>query len=274
METDLLHLNEEIARGKRFAFGKNWQQFLKHLDQERIYLAEESLRKMLDVSSLAGQTFLDVGCGSGLFSLAARRLGARVCSFDYDPGSVACAQYLRERFFMQDSQWTIGQGSILDQTYLSKLGQNDIVYSWGVLHHTGALWEALSNLVLLVKPGGTLFIAIYNDQGWMSRYWMFMKRHYNQDVLQKTLIITMHIPYFMMLVPAVQFAKGKYRLKRGMSRWHDFLDWLGGLPFEVASPASVVKFYERCDFALQKLIACGRRHGCNEYVLRRHVMTR
>ncbi|MGA9853987.1 MAG: class I SAM-dependent methyltransferase [Gammaproteobacteria bacterium] len=263
----------DIARGKRFAFGNNWARFLKHLDQERISLAEESLRKMLHVSSLTGQTFLDVGCGSGLFSLAARRLGARVRSFDYDPQSVACARHLKEKFFPQDDQWTIEQESILEQPYLATLGQNDIVYSWGVLHHTGALWEALANVVPLVKPGGQLFIAIYNDQGWMSDYWGFIKRQYNQGMPWKILIIAIHVPYFMMLAPVVQFAKGKFHLKRGMSRWHDFLDWLGGLPFEVASPDTVVKFYERCDFALQKLKTCGRRHGCNEYVLRRNLTT-
>lgn len=273
-ETQQPNLVEEIARGRRFGFGENWQRFLKHLDKKRIALAEESLQKMLGVASLAGQTFLDVGCGSGLFSMAARRLGARVHSFDYDPQSVACARYLKEKFFPQDSQWTIGQGSILDRAYLGTLGQHDVVYSWGVLHHTGALWEALANVALLVTPGGQLFIAIYNDQGWISRYWTFMKRQYHQGALRKILIIAVHVPYLMVLVPLVQLAKGKFRLKRGMSRWHDFLDWLGGLPFEVASPEAVVGFYQRRDFTLQKLKTCGRRHGCNEYLLRRNVIPR
>jgi 2-polyprenyl-3-methyl-5-hydroxy-6-metoxy-1,4-benzoquinol methylase len=259
----------DIAQGLRFQFGANWLRFLKHLDDQRIALAKESLQRMLDVSTLSGRTFLDIGCGSGLFSLAARQLNAHVHSFDYDPQSVACAQYLKNKYFPQDTQWSISQGSIMDQAYLGGLSLSDIVYSWGVLHHTGALWEALDNTTTLVKPGGQLFIAIYNDQGWISRYWIFIKRLFNQGMPQKILIIALHFPYLMLLIPIVQFAKGKLRLKRGMSRWHDFMDWLGGLPFEVASPEAVIGFCETHNLALQKLKTCGCRHGCNEYLLRR-----
>ncbi len=154
----------EIAGGQRFEFGRNWQRFLATLDQRRIAEAERSLREMLKVDDLAETSFLDVGSGSGLFSLAARRLGARVNSFDYDPRSVACTQELKRRYFPDDSQWTVGEGSALDCGYLAALGKFDVVYSWGVLHHTGDLWQALENVVLPVAPGGRLFIAIYNRQ--------------------------------------------------------------------------------------------------------------
>lgn len=87
----------EIAKGQRFKFGANWKGFLAVLNEERIVLAEQSLRNMLDMD-LKGTRFLDVGSGSGLFSLAARRLGATVHSFDYDPQSVACTEELRHRY--------------------------------------------------------------------------------------------------------------------------------------------------------------------------------
>lgn len=116
--------------------------------------AKSSLRRMLNVESLEGKTFLDVGSGSGLFSLAARRLGAKVHSFDYDPKSVACTRELKRRYFPEDPQWTIEEGSVLDRDYLTRLGQFDVVYSWGVLHHTGAMWEALGNVAPLVAGGG------------------------------------------------------------------------------------------------------------------------
>src|SRR5207302_10440486 len=133
----------EVTRGERFEFGKNWGRFLEVLDDERIGEAEESLKKMLEVEGLAGKSFLDIGSGSGLFSLAARRLGARVHSFDYDPQSVACAAELRRRYFPNDEDWVVEPGSALDEAYLNRLGTFDIVYSWGVLHHTGAMWQAL-----------------------------------------------------------------------------------------------------------------------------------
>ncbi len=87
----------ETAAGERFGFGANWARFLRHLDEPRIVAAERSLQQMLGLPSLAGLRFLDAGSGSGLFSLAARRLGAEVHSFDYDPQSVACTRELRRR---------------------------------------------------------------------------------------------------------------------------------------------------------------------------------
>src|SRR5947207_3971976 len=128
---------QEVIAGQRFEFGKNWARFLEGLSEERISQAETSLRRMLGTARLDGKSFLDIGCGSGLFSLAAWRMGAQVLSIDFDPQSVGCAQELRSRFFPGDLQWRIEEGSALDAAYLRSLGTFDIVYSWGVLHHTG-----------------------------------------------------------------------------------------------------------------------------------------
>src|SRR5947209_113336 len=135
---------QEIAQGERFEFGANWRKFLALLDDARIAEAESSLKRMLEVESLAGRSFLDIGSGSGLFSLAARRLGACVRSLDYDAESVACARELRRRFYPDDSDWQIGEGSVRGEEYVRALGAFDVVYSWGVLHHTGAMWRALA----------------------------------------------------------------------------------------------------------------------------------
>src|ERR1700755_2012521 len=137
----------EVGRGERFEFGENWSRFLAVLDEERIRKPQESLREMLEVERREGKSFLDIGAGSGLFSLAARRLGARVHSFDYDPRSVACTRELRRRFFDADPSWTIDEASALDESYVRSLGTFDVVYSWGVLHHTGQMWRALENAV-------------------------------------------------------------------------------------------------------------------------------
>ena len=228
---------------------------------------------MLGVEDLKDKTFLDVGCGSGLFSLAARRLGARVYSFDYDPESVACAQELKRRYCPLDTEWTITMGSALDKEYLRLLGQFDVVYSWGVLHHTGAMWQAMENVHHLVKPGGKLAVAIYNDQGRESRYWLMIKRMYNRlPVGMKWLVLW---PAFIRLwVPTIirDLACGaafrtweEYSDARGMSPWRDVVDWVGGYPFEVAKPEDAFEFYRMRGFKMIRLTTCSGGHGCNEF---------
>ncbi len=267
---------EEIREGRRFGFGRNWRRYLDLLDEDRIRTAERSLHDLLGSGSLAGKTFLDVGSGSGLFSLAARRSGALVHSFDFDPASVACANKLKARYFPSDEAWTIQEGSILDQPIVQALPQSDIVYSWGVLHHTGSMWQALRNVVALVKPGGLLCIALYNDQGWLSKVWTGVKRVYCSGLVGRLLMIAIFFPYFVLAGLVSDLSKGQhplkryreYRKQRGMSVVRDWFDWLGGYPFEVAKPQEVVGFYEQLGFHLKTLREC-RSNGCNEFVFER-----
>jgi 2-polyprenyl-6-hydroxyphenyl methylase/3-demethylubiquinone-9 3-methyltransferase len=261
--------SQEIASGERFRFGENWARFLAVVNEDRILAAEQSLRDMLGVSTLAGRNFIDVGSGSGLFSLAARRLGARVFSFDYDPQSVECTQELRRRFFRDDSQWEVQRGSVLDPGYLGALGSFDVVYSWGVLHHTGDMYGACRNVVPLVAARGQLFIALYNDQGAVSRYWLAVKRVYNSGAAGRWLMSILHAPYLVGVRWLLRALTGRSKVERGMTLWRDMFDWLGGYPFEVSKPEEILRFYRERDFELENLRTCGGRMGCNEFVFRR-----
>lgn len=270
---------EEVARGQRFEFGKNWKNFLTKLSDERISIAQSSLSSMLGITSLSDKSFLDIGSGSGLSSLAARNIGANVTSFDFDESSVWCTSELKKRYYINDKSWVIMQGSVLDRDFLDKLGKFDIVYGWGVLHHTGKMWTAIDNCLNLVNDEGKFFIAIYNDQGIKSHFWWMVKWLYNKlpRILKKPFaFLTEFFVQFLMLLKYTVKLKPlvflrpifDYKQKRGMSMLADIVDWYGGFPYEFATYDYLVDYIQSKGFELQK----GKKkssHGCHELVFKR-----
>jgi 2-polyprenyl-6-hydroxyphenyl methylase/3-demethylubiquinone-9 3-methyltransferase len=264
----------EIAAGTRFRFGDNWRSYLASVNNVTIEEACASLRDMLDAEDLSGLAFLDAGSGSGLFSLAARKLGATVVSFDIDPGSVHCTEQLRETYFSGDASWTVLRGSVLDADFLRSLGRFDIVYSWGVLHHTGNMYEALGKVADLVREGGRLFIALYNDQGIKSQIWRRIKQTYcaSPPGLRHVILAAAAVQQWwkkilagtLRLDPLYYWTH--YYKSRGMSPWVDIKDWTGGLPFEVAKPEQVLDFLRPKGYELTRLKTVGGGLGNNQYV--------
>lgn len=251
----------KIDSQERFAFGANWSRFLSVLDEERITESEKSLKKMLDIETLDGKTFLDIGSGSGLSSLAARRLRARVTSFDYDSLSVACTSELRHRYFPDDPDWIVGQASALDREYMSNLGFFDVVYSWGVLHHTGAMWLGIENAIQRVGKGGKLFIAIYNDQGFKTHCWWLVKYFYVKLPRPLNSLYAYSLGLFVASLNVLKYTLRlqpmkairpliEYKKSRGMSYWHDLIDWMGGFPFEFATYQVLQEYMAARGFSL------------------------
>ena len=263
----------------RFEFGKNWKSFSNYIDDNVIQVAQSSLADLFNTNDLSGKTFLDVGCGSGLFSLAAFKMGAKVVSFDFDVDSVECTKEVRTKYAGSPSSWIIEQGSILDTNYINALNSFDIVYSWGVIHHTGDLWKAFSNLVELVNCGGVLCVAIYNDQGFKSKIWTVIKKFYNRlprfmrpifawisFIGIQILSLAYHL-YKFKIISYIKYVKN-YKSNRGMNLFNDWLDWVGGYPYEVASAKSVNNFFIAKGFEIYdaKLVSS---FGNNEFVAHR-----
>jgi 2-polyprenyl-6-hydroxyphenyl methylase/3-demethylubiquinone-9 3-methyltransferase len=273
MENELYE--ESYKNPQHFSFGKNWKNFLKSLNERRVKEAEESLIDFLGgKENIAGKTFVDIGCGSGLFSLAAYRLGARkIVSVDIDDSSVACAKYLHEKN-NKPEQWEIKTGSALNPEFLHSLGVFDIVYSWGVLHHTGSMYPALENVTSLVAPEGKIFIALYNDnQRFMegtSSFWLKAKQIYNKSSsFEKHIIEALYTTYYIIgltlnLVNPITYIKNYHSL-RGMSFMTDIKDWLGGYPYEYAYSEKIIAYFKERGFECAKTNPA-RSIGCNEFL--------
>lgn len=234
---------------RKFSFGKNWQLFLKNINEDKVNQATLSLVDFLEMENFQDKTFIDVGCGSGIFSHAALELGAKkIVSFDVDHFSVKCCEYMRKKA-KSSRNWEIIEGSILDNKFISELGTFDIVYSWGVLHHTGNMWEAIRNSASLVGEGGCYYIAIYNKvegrKG--SAHWLRRKKLYNTS--GKVLKYCLEMGHILRFFAANIRGKTNpfkiiknYSSLRGMSWRCDITDWVGGYPYEFAKVEEVFMF--------------------------------
>jgi 2-polyprenyl-6-hydroxyphenyl methylase/3-demethylubiquinone-9 3-methyltransferase len=265
----------------RYGFGANWRSFVATaLNDARVANAVESVQRFLSLDTLRGRTFLDIGCGSGLFSLAAHLLEAeRVVSFDYDPDSVAACRTLRERQGADESRWRVIQGSVLDPVFMASVEPADVVYSWGVLHHTGHMWKAVEAAGGRVAPSGLFAISIYNKVGRIpdrSSMWWKIKRFYNRapSPVQRLMELgyaSNHVATRLVTLrnPFTSMADATGEGRRGMEFWHDARDWLGGFPYEYASPGEVFRFVR--DTLGFELLDLETREGnaCNDFLFRR-----
>lgn len=253
-----------------FSFGRNWQKYLAELPEDAARSMVEYVTEWLG-PDLAGRRLADVGSGQGLTSLAAVRLGAEVVSFDLDPQSVEATRQLWERAG-RPASWAVARGSILDQQFLDGLGSFDIVVSWGVLHHTGALQAAVSAAASLVGTDGLLWIALYHRTRQSGRSLRLkrlyaalpgpgkrsMRGAYATLKILKSLVVRRRLPRL----------RGAYD-SRGMNWWRDIEDWLGGLPYEVSAPGEVLAWLKPLGFELIRLQDALAEAGNDVYLFRK-----
>lgn len=264
---------------ERFAFGKNWQGFLNHhYNEDRLLVSQKHILDFLGLPDLRGRVVLDIGSGSGLHSLAMLRAGAeRVISFDYDPNSVAATEALRS-MAGSPGNWDVCRGSVLDADFMNALPRADLVYSWGVLHHTGSQWTALRNAIGRVADDGWLYIALYTADAYIRptpEDWLRIKQAYNAAGFLKKRWMELDYIWFalagarlsrLLKVPAMM--RGYYR-NRGMSMMVDIRDWLGGWPMEFSTMSEVLKLCgEEAGLSLRRL-STGETN--NEYLFARRA---
>ncbi len=262
-----------------FGFGENWADYAKHIEEDKIQKAEEGVFKLVPKETLSGKTWLDIGCGSGLHSLAALRGGIKsaVC-VDFDPNSVATTKSVLNAHWDQKNFIAFQQNILEDpgDESLKKEGF-EIVYSWGVLHHTGDMWEAITRASAYVAPGGLFVIALYKKTP-LCGAWAVEKKLYS--ALPKWA----RVPFDYLYACAFCLAKlllrqnpvkyiNEYQKQRGMRFMTDVRDWMGGYPYESASPEEVEAFMKDKGFTLQSSFNAEPSKGlglfgsgCAEYV--------
>jgi 2-polyprenyl-3-methyl-5-hydroxy-6-metoxy-1,4-benzoquinol methylase len=252
-----------------FSFGRNWTDFLGTVGDDEVEKAKTDICEWLGECAVSGKDVIDVGSGSGIHSLAFVRLGARrVHSFDYDQFSVEATKRLWSAI-EEPGHWAVEHGSVLDKEYLDSLGQFDIVYSWGVLHHTGELWKAVKNCFGLVRPGGMVWIALY-QKGPRYPADLALKKKYNSaSAFGKRVMAYSRI--LKIMISRARHFKNPFawneKSARGMNRYHDLIDWLGGLPYEVAGEDEVVRVAAEHDLVLERINVVNE-GGCSVYVFR------
>lgn len=247
----------------RFGFGKNWENYVKrNLNEERINISNKHLLEFIELENLEGKTFLDIGCGSGLHSLAAFRSGAKqIYSFDYDIKSVK-ASMIAHKYAGSPDNWRVVQGSILDDNFIASITPADIVYSWGVLHHTGEMWKALDNTIRLAKKDSLLYIALYDHDIHVNptpEFWLDIKKTYNlSSWLGKRKMELWYVWNFTMNqklsnLPELISRTLNYKQSRGMALYTDIKDWLGGWPMDFAKRADVKKWSDKNGLEMVKI---------------------
>ena len=252
-----------------FKFGENWDSFSRQLDEARIEEAATSLTSLFGENTLKDGSFLDIGCGSGLFSIAAARLGAKpIVGIDVDPVSVDTSRLNFSHWLGDAQSASFLQASVLDTGQIKSLGAFDVVYSWGVLHHTGNMDQAIRNAAQCVRPAGFLMIAIYNRH-WSSPIWKWIKWLYNKaGSIGQRLLIWIFIPIIFLAKWLVTF-KNPFRMKRGMDFMHNVIDWVGGYPYEYASVGEMTARLKQLGFEILGVRPASVPTGCNEFVCRR-----
>ncbi len=239
----------------RFEFGKNWESFSRLIDAEAVQKAEDRLTAFLGIRDLSGKTFLDIGCGSGLHSLAALRLGAKnVLAVDLDPDSVATTRAVMERLWERDNV-SIRNVSVFDLDR-ERIGEFDIVYSWGVLHHTGDMNRAIEMAAGHVRPSGLFAVALYGKTRYCGM-WKRIKRWYvnatpAQQARAERIYVRLFGFYMLLRGKRLSTHIANYKKKRGMDFYHDVRDWIGGYPYESIAPKELAAFLTPLGFELIK----------------------
>jgi len=137
---------------------------------ERRFFVEPHLRDFASFHQWRGKRVLEVGSGIGSDAVEFARHGADYVGIDLSAESVAMS---RQRFELFGLQGEFHVMDAADQVMMSKLGQFDLVYSCGVLHHYPDMTACLDNIHAALLPMGEFRMLVYAKNSW--KYAMIQK---------------------------------------------------------------------------------------------------
>jgi len=263
---------------KHFAFGENWDLYSRQIDSRHIENSKKDFIGLTHLDCLEGMKVLDIGSGSGIHSLSMMLLGCKnLVSLDYDFDSVSTTKrVLSGKIFKGDYQ--VIQADILK--HIPELDGHtfDLVYSWGVLHHTGDMMKGIDESVRYVKPGGLIALALYRKTLFCS-FWKIEKFIYSkspkllQRVVQKSYELVFALHTYLKTGQTFGSYKHDYLQKRGMEFSRDVHDWLGGYPYESIDPKYLIQYMQLMGFSLVNSNIAKKQigilgSGCDEFLFK------
>lgn len=148
-----------------------WKNFNKEtLTKESYHLVKNRIPEAIINNSIKNHRVLDMGCGSGRYSIALSLLGAKeVIGVDYQAKAFTAAQEYCEENTLNVKFF---ESNILDLPFDDE--SFDFIFSNGVLHHTSSIEKGISELNRVLKKHGTAFLYIYGSGGifWTTRQCM------------------------------------------------------------------------------------------------------
>jgi len=137
---------------------------------EKRYRAEPHILDFAGFHLWRGKRVLEIGCGIGTDAEQFSRHGARYVGVDL---SAISLDICRQRFKVHNLPGEFYQGSVTDRDFLTDLGEFDLVYSYGVLHHFPDIQQHVKNIAQVLKPSGEFRFMVYAKNSW--KYAMIQK---------------------------------------------------------------------------------------------------
>jgi ubiquinone biosynthesis O-methyltransferase len=210
-----------------------------------------------------GKTVLDAGCGTGVFSIIFARNGAaKVTGIDISPGSLDTARSLKKKFGLANAEFR--QQDMLRLPFAS--ASFDIVWAWGTVHHTTDPLGAIAELIRVLKPGGSLFLAIYKRT---NVTWV-------HEIVRKTMIRTPRWSWnslakagALALSPIVFLFKKRQKSRKGEKLSELILDWYFVPIRHYYRPEEIRSFLEARKFKIENYLAhSGRFNSSSNFIFK------